>query len=453
MPSAQQLIGELLDESLRARLRRLHVTGRTECTLYALKAVDAKLDRNVLALASFGDDALNALEAKVNESQGPMRDAAVHLLCAVATQMPAGSARDQALLQIVQRHQVQHELAVRDALWFFPVGLLEFEIRQDHVDLLLRQSDPMLQLFGVWAGFLRGALQAAVWASDYLSHFPPGSQASEAALRRCCELALASLGAELPDADRCQKLLEGSAADRRHALDLLAASGRAATQLTVQQCLQLAQTDDPALQRQAWFVASAIDPRACATAAHRAEQLGDEWRVLLDALGGSPESLVRTAASLCAAEEPPSPECSDALHLLLGHVPVAARQTPVDSPLRESQVRSDVLHLLRRAHINVNNQAHVCAWDESQVLATEALNAGVRLRYGHRLVGSQVPGIPVEIASRLSAVVRQTLYWEQARARSSPFGRGLSAYANARMQYLVLEAAAFNDEHLALQVA
>lgn len=453
MPSAHQLIAELIDESIRARQRRLHVTGSTECTLYALKAVDAKLDNNIRALASFGSDALTACEARVDASQGVRRDAAVHLHCAVAVQSADHPSTNQLLLQLVRRHHEQHTLAVRDALWFFPAGATDFDIRHGHIDLLLGQSDPTLQLFGVWAGLLRGALQAAAWATDHLSPIEHDPQSSDDALRRCCELALANLAAELPPDERCRWLLGGNVADRRHALDLLASSGKAAQHLGVDGCLTMAECADAALQRQAWFTASSMDPVACAAAARRSQTLSDEWRTSLLALGGAPEDLIRIVAAVCANDQPPRPECSDALHLMLGHVPVAVRQTPIDRLLRESQLRSDVLHAFRRAHVNVQNQADECAWDPSLWLAPESLNSRVRLRYGQRLVDRQVIGLPAEIASRLSAMVRQALYWEQARAEHTSFGRGLSAYAHARMQYLALDAAEFRHEHLASRVA
>ena len=98
MPSRERLILELLDETVRARRRRLYITRGLGTRLLGLKTVDAKLDRNVRALAVFGEDTLQACSARLDETGHPQdRDALVHLRAACAVQMRDPAARDRHL--------------------------------------------------------------------------------------------------------------------------------------------------------------------------------------------------------------------------------------------------------------------------------------------------------------------------------------------------------------------
>ena len=450
MPSAQNLIDELLDESIRARQRRVHITSSTEATLYALKAVDAKLDENLRALASFGIGTLAICEQRLDQASSAERDAAVHLLCAVAVQLPASKQRDEAILNIVKRHWSTHKQAVNDALWFFPVGLSEFDIRHDHVMLLIGQGDPNLQHIGVTLAACRGVMQAGPWVYDKLREL---GIASDGPLQRACEMTLACLNLCLPQEQRLLALLKGADDAQRHALQLIAQSGQARQLLDAPHYLSLTNTSDQTVQQLAWCLAALADPQACATALNGPLQLAVELRTRLGALVGSPRALIHCVQAITAQDTPPHAEGSDALLVLLGQVPVGVNQTPIEPLARSAQLRTYVLQCLRHSHVNVNNEADVCPWEPAQFLAPESLTTATRLRYGQRLHAPQPGCIPVEIASRLSAAMRQTLYWEQACARGHSFGFGLSAYANARMQYSVLNAAQWHDEHLAQRAA
>lgn len=445
MPSAQDLISELLDESIRARQRRVHITSNTEATLYALKAVDAKFDDNLRALASFGFGTLEQCEQRLRAANATEKDAAVHVLCALAVQLPASTQRDEAILNIVKRYWGGHTQSVSDALWFFPVGLSEFDIRHDHVILLLKQADPAVQHIGVTLAACRGAMEAGPWVYDKWRQL----KGEDTALYRACELTLACLGLNPPPEQRLADLLTGPIGARKHALELIAQSGHARKLLGVSRYLDLAAIEDSAAHPLSWYLAALADPQACAIALCGAPQVADELRVRVGALIGAPRDLIDCVQAITAQDTPPGAAHRDALLVLLGQVPVAAIQTPIDPQMRSAQLRTHVLQCLRHSHVNVNNEADVCPWEPEQFLAPESLATTTRLRFGQRLHAPQPGCIPVEIASRLSAPMRQALYWEQACAHGHSFGFGLLAYANARMQYSVLHAAQWHDEHLA----
>lgn len=449
MPSAQDLIRELLDESVRARRRRLWLSSTRDCTLYALKPVDATLDRNIQALASFGPEALQACNQKIKASAGSRadEDAAVHLLCAVAVQLPDGDQRNRDLQAFMAQYLANHAIAIRDALWFYPVGLNEFDIRHHHVVALLADANPAIQRLAIDILGRRGARTLAPLLRQ--RHLAIGT--GEHALRPTYELALARLGFGLPTAidriPRIHQLLAGSPQDRKHALALIAASGQTGA-LTSEQYLEMARTSDAEQQRLALCLATLVDPLVCAQAISRETTIDPALRTRIMALAGWIPGLIRNIQSLTAQTGPSSAENDDMLLTVLGHVPAAAKTTVIDTVAREQQLRDAVLRCLRQCHVNVHNDADTCPWETQRLLAPEALEQPVRVRHGNRFGAGG--SIPTEIASRMSSDMRQLLYWEQAGAAQAPYGFDLSPYANARLQYTVLQASEWLTQHLEL---
>lgn len=438
MTTSNQLMTELIDESIRARRRRLTLTRTHDYTLNALRAVDAQLDRNVQALASLGMETLDACDAKIRASSGQTDEetAGVHLLCAVAVQMPPGKDRDTALHGIVQQLCPQFPDAVRDALWFFPATPHMFVVRHDHVRLLLGSPDEQVRQLAAEIAGLRGARDSADLIARQLIALAPGG--GEA--RRTYELAFVRMGLGLPQPDTHARsigqLLAGEASDQQHGLSLLLAAGQAHL-FSARQYLKLAEQAFGPLAHFAWSLATLRDPLlAVSASAEHSLPAPLQQRIL--AFAGALPGLIDVVDELTARPAPITSTQADMLLTVLGELPASVLARPIDSQAREAELRAIFLQAMRQSHVNVHNDADIAPWQSARLLTQDALAKHARVRYGQRCADK--PVLPTELVSHMSPYMRQLLYWEQSACAQQPFGFDLSPYANARLQLNTLQA-------------
>lgn len=434
MPSRDQLIAELLEETVRARRRRLHITGTMDFRLLALQTVDRKIDRNVRALSVFGDTTLEALDRELSACvPGPALDALVHVAAACSMEMHGHARADDMAARWFSRYGGHHRTAFRDAWWFFPQSRQGDAARIARTAALLTSNAESIQTLGVELAGRCGIAATAPRIAALATELP------DAPLLRACELALCRLNrppADLPA--RVHRRGTGDADALLHALRLVATSGRLDL-IPTSGYLQCARMQHPALQRLAWCLATLSDP----VQAHRlvledaALDEGVRWRVL--ALAGFPEGLVHLGRSVLQQVSEPTPAQLDALWTFLGEVPAEVRDKTAPPEIREQALRLAVLQTLRNAHVGVTNQARHAEWTPEAMLAATDLGQSRRLRFGRALLRHEDGGAALGSAVlQLTTPMRQALYIEQSVQSKKAVGAGLSAYAPSRHQVQVI---------------
>lgn len=434
MPSRDQLIAELLEETVRARRRRLHITGTMDFRLLALQTVDRKIDRNVRALSVFGQHTLEALDRELSACvPGPALDALVHVAAACSMEMHGHARADAMAERWFSRYGGHHRTAFRDAWWFFPQSRQGDAARIARTAALLTSNAESIQTLGVELAGRCGIAATAPRIAALAAELPDGP------LLRACELALCRLNhppADLPA--RVHRRGTGDADALLHALRLVATSGRLDL-IPTSGYLQCARMQHPALQRLAWCLATLSDP----VQAHRlaledaALDEGMRWRVL--ALAGFPEGLVHLGRSVLQQVSEPTPAQLDALWTFLGEVPAEVRDKTAPPEIREQALRLALLQTLRNAHVGVTNQARHAEWTPEAMLAATEPGQSRRLRFGRALLRREDGGAALGPAVlQLTTLMRQALYIEQAVQSKKAVGAGLSAYAPSRHQVQVI---------------
>lgn len=434
MPCRESLITELLEDTARARRRRLHITAAMDFRLLALQTVDDKIDRNLRALSVFGQDAIQAAEQAIAASDhAPTTDALIHVAAACAVQAATPQADDEMLVRWFERFGATHRTALRDAWWFYPLDRASAARHPARVDALLRSThEPACSLGVELAG--RCGMQTCLPLI-----VPIAATANEGQLLRASELALCRLGQPPDDlAARIQRRGSGTAEDLLHALRLIAASGR----LDLAQAegyLRCASMPHPALQRLGWCLATLCDPVQAHQQADERAAMAPDLRLQVLALAGFPQTLIAVAREVTAQPGPATAPQMDALTVLLGNVPMQVRTTDVSPEEREKALRLRVLQVFRDAHIAVTNEAKTCAWEAGLMLAEPDPAHHRRLRFGRAVRSQEAGGVallpPVQ---QLGSLMRQALYIEQSVQAHRPVGASLSAYASTRHQMHVI---------------
>jgi hypothetical protein len=437
MPSREKLIDELLDETVRARRRRLNVTRALDVRLLGLKTVDSKIDRNIRALAVFGSDALDAAVQKLaGLTHAPAVDALVHVMAACAVQA-ASTANHQGLVErLFDAYGSKHRSALRDAWWFYPMSRRAFDLHLQRIASMLQSSQADHQLMAIELAGRLGMNSCSQRISELLANTP------DSILHRSGELALCRMGTA-PDTlpKRVQSLLRGSAVDVLHGLRLIACSGLLEG-ASIDQLLSWAQSPEPALSRLAWCLATICNPAAAHDAAINNTTMEPDLRIRVLAMAGFPSGLISVVRSVTDQLTPATPAQLDALSTLLGDVPMEVNAKPMDPAKREEALRTAVLKAFRATHIPVRNEAKECEWSAQAMLAEPQGSPGLhnrRLRYGVAVRPKESGGVALETSVlQMGSLMRQALYIEQSVQAGHPVGAGLSAYAPSRHQLDVI---------------
>ncbi len=442
MPSRDQLIAELLEESVRARRRRLHITGTMDFRLLALQTVDRKIDRNVRALSVFGKYTLEALDKELSAcTPGPALDALVHVAAACSVEMHAHPHADDMVARWFSRYGEHHRTAFRDAWWFHPQSRQGDAARIARTAALLASDSETMQTLGAELAGRCGIAASVPRITALAAELPDGP------LLRACELALCRLNhppSDLPA--RIHRRGTGDTDALLHALRLVAASGRLEL-IPTAGYLQCTRMQHPALQRLAWCLATLSDPAQAHRLALEDTSLDDgmRWRVL--ALAGFPEGLVHLGRSVLQQTSEPTPAQLDALWTFLGEVPAEVRDKTASLEMREQALRLSVLQALRNAHVGVTNQAKHAEWTPEAMLAATDPAQSRRLRFGSAIRRREDGGAALAPAVlQLATLMRQALYIEQSVQSGRSVGAGLSAYAPSRHQVQVIGLSAWIAE-------
>lgn len=434
MPSRDQLIAELLEETVRARRRRLHITGTMDFRLLALQTVDRKIDRNLRALSVFGQATLDALDGELSAcAPGPALDALVHVAAACSTEMHGHAQAEDMAARWFGRYGEHHRTAFRDAWWFFPQSRHGDAARIARTAALLASNAEPTQILGVELAGRCGIAAHVPRITALATELPDGP------LLRACELALCRLNhppSDLPA--RIHRRGTGDADALLHALRLVATSGRVDL-IPTPGYLQCTRMQHAALQRLAWCLTTLSDPVQAHRRALEDATLDDgmRWRVL--ALAGFPEGLVHLGRSVLQQGSDPTPAQLDALWTFLGEVPAEVRDKTAPPEIREQALRLAVLQALRNAHVGVTNQARHAEWTPEAMLAATDPGQSRRLRFGRALLRQEDGGAALGSAVlQLTTPMRQALYIEQSVRSKKAVGAGLSAYAPSRHQVQVI---------------
>jgi hypothetical protein len=430
MPSRWSLLQELLDESVRARRRRLRITTQREARLLALGTVDAKLERNLRAMAVFQEEALEVCSAHLAGCHHPQEiDALVHATAACAVQLRDPTARDRRLAAWLEIHIGNHRTALRDALWFHPSGIGSISPVPEHVAALLDSPCKEIRLLGIE---LAGRLDDRS-SQPRLTAWMRDARDDEQACR-AIELALCRLGHPPKGmARRVRGLIHGSAEDQLHALRMIALSGQAPL-LPAEAYLHLAATSHPTLASLAWCLSAIADPIAAHDLAMARDDLDADLRTRVLALAGFPQGSIAVLTHILTSHHPATPAQLDALACFLGAIPMEMQAHSVDAGQRETAAREALLRVFRAAHVPIHNDADRCAWAAEAIVSEGDLRRLPRLRFGHAL-----PTAPRRVAlsaalHRMTPSMCQALYLEQAALAGTAFAHGLSWYAAARVQ-------------------
>lgn len=430
MPSQGKLIEELLDETVRARRRRLNVIQSQDARLLALKTVDAKLDRNIRALAVLGMDALDAAAQRLRTlTHAPTIDALVHVMAACAVQAEGAANHGQLLERIHGLYGRRHRSALRDAWWFYPIGSCRFDIHLQRLAAMLGSGEEEQRLLAVELvgrlGFTACGTKVQRLTDETL----------EGPMRRAGELALCRMSLA-PKAlrQRVQALSEGAPQDRLHALRLMAVSGQPAL-LSAPQLLTWTRSTEQRLVQLAWCLATINDPAAAHEAAMGDCTMDASLRARILALAGYPSGLIAVVREVSSQDLPASAAQLDALAAFLGDVPMEVSAKQIAPPKREDALRVAVLQAFRAAHIPVRNEAKTCEWTPQAMLVEPGTRHGRRLRFGRLLRPLDAGGVALDSpVLQMGPLMRQALYIEQSAQAGRPIGAGLSAYASARHQ-------------------
>jgi hypothetical protein len=434
MPSSEKLIHELLEETVRARRRRLNITHDMEVRLLGLKTVDSKMDRNIRALAVFGDDALKAAIKQLTEStHAATVDALVHVIAACAVQMPNTSNHVKLLELLQDQYGQKHRSALRDAWWFYPLSRRSFDLHLQRITAMLHSPQIDHQCMAIE---LAGRLGMTTCTQQLLNIV--AATPADNVLHRTCELALCRMGAA-PDTltKRIKTLADTSSTNTLHALRLITASGQLKG-VSTENLLTWTQSTQQPISRLAWCLVAISNP----TAAHNAAMSGSmelNQRTRILALAGFPSGLISIVREITEQDIPATQAQLDALATYLEDVPMEVNAKPMDIRKREDALRAAVLKSFRAAHIPVRNEAKVCEWSAQAMLAEPHAQHGRRIRYGVAFRAKDSGGVPLgKSVPQMGALMRQALYIEQSVQAGRPIGAGLSAYATSRHQLDVI---------------
>ena len=437
MPSRAKLIDELLDETVRARRRRLNVTGTADVRLLGLKTVDFKIDRNIRALAIFDGDSLNAgVDQLTRTTHPPTVDALVHVLAACAVQATNTSKRKGLLERLVDKYGDQHRSALRDAWWFYPMSRSAFDVHSQSIAGMLQSSQPDHRLMAMELAGRLGMTHCAPQIFDF------AASTSDGHAHRSGELALCRMGLVSETFEgRIQDLMQGPEMDVIHALRLMASSGRLGG-ASIEQLISWAQSAGRSDSRLAWCLATLKNPVAAHEAVIDNQAMDPDLRIRILALAGFPSGLIAVVRSVTEQALPATPAQIDALTTFLGAVPMEVNAEPMDVTQRDEALRTAVLTAFRTAHVAVRNEAKVCEWTTQAMLAepeTAHSTHTKRLRYGTAIRPPENGGVVLHTSVlQMGPLMRQALYIDQSVQAGRPIGAGLSAYASARHQLDVI---------------
>jgi len=443
MPNAAALLAQLLPRMSRARQRRLLMTAGDRFDLQALAAVDNSLDRDLRAVTVLGQAGLDAaaLALQAAASQ-PERDALLHVYAALLVQSPGSAERDAAFLGLAAESIDKHRTALRDAVWFFPMGGMFAKPRQDSIEVLLNSDSTALQDLAIELIGRTGNVGLA-------RQLAAGGELASTGTLHSRELALARCGllATLPP-ERVTELLRGNEVQQTHVLRMASIAGRPMG-LTADVVEPLVDASSQPLKRLAWAMLVMLKPRRAFEVAANSTTLDPDLGLRIFALCGFADGLIPAVAAMLGDADPASPATRDLLLCMLGTLPMEVRTRPIDATARERAMRELVLNALRQSHLGVTNQADSGPWQTNVVIAPDAPVTSVRIRGAVRMRGLP-ESLPAHTVN-MTATMRQALYIELAHAQSAAIG--LSAYDVARRQMLALGLSSGFAEALADEAA
>lgn len=433
MPSALSVANDLIAQAVRARQRRMFMLGAQQDSLSAMAVVESQIERNVKALALLPSAAEQAFATQSPVQHSLLeQDALVHVRGAFLAQLPPSQPNKSQLLSYLQQHLAKHPVAVRDALWFFPMERELFSPRDQHLDLLLNSSGAAIGGLGIELVGRHASLR-------HTPHVTRLAQNKSDASRRACDLALARCGV-LPQPETAIRnaLKSGQV---QHALRLVAATGLIQV-LGCADYLHLTRHPDPQIQRHAWLLASLCDPLTTVKQAQNTD-MDARLRAHVLALSGYIPDLIDTLRDLAFSDKPPEPFQREHLLLTLGSLDASLDVLPVDSSLRDQALRRQLLSALRQSHLGIHNDADIAPWTCERIVLSESLRDAPRLRYGQR--HKSKPTLDQRMAD-LGSALRQALYIEYAARAGAP--QSLSASSPARVQRTALGTVQWATEHL-----
>lgn len=428
LPPLPGLLDDTLDQAIRARQRRVLIADHPGSTLAALRVSDEAIDQAVQSASLYGQDAVHQLESRIAAASGAAQDAAVFLRMALAVHT-----QDPALFTLAAQYAPQHQRAIRDACWFYPVPLGPFSDDSGHIVTLFHQSDDALAL-RLLALELAGRRNVKVLRPRIEALLTDPAQAPMAHFALAC-MDVAS------DATRHfvhHSLMAGDPAHGCIALDIAAVDPRLADDTTLDHALRT----NPAAADAAWAILAGRQPRHIYDYAQQCSDLPAAIPLRVAALTGYLDGIIAACADMADSDGPVSPMQADLLLLTLGELPVEARCQPNDRAQKSSALRALLLRVCRRAHIALHNDADRCPWDATAILAAPEQAAQVRLRGGMPWRA----GIPafVRVVNDITHALRQWLYIEC--ATLGGHAMSLSAHDVVRRQELALMFAEFVDE-------
>lgn len=434
LPPLSGLLDDTLDQALRARRRRVMIADNPGLNLGALRVPDNTLDRLLQSAALYGADAARQLDARIAESGGAARDAAIFFRIALAVQT-----RDPALFDLAASHAAQSARAVRDAYWFYPVPVGTFADDSSHIVALFERSaaDTGLRLLALELAGKRDVKALRPQIEALLSEPQWTAQA---------HFALSCMGAATDATRRYVQacLSSQDSARRKIAMELIAVEPRLADDAMLRLALkgQSSDVDNADAADAAWAIGATRDPRQVYQHAAASKDLPDALVLRIVALTGYIDGIIGACAAMAGADGPVTPAQADVLELALGGVPVEARCEPNQRAAKAGALRALLLRVCRHNHIALRNDADLCAWDVQAILAKPEQAATLRLRNGLALAaGAPALGRAV---TEVTHALRGWLYIERAALGQHAFA--LAPLDVARRQELAMMAAQFADD-------
>lgn len=422
------LLESLLDQGIRARQRRNFTADHHGQNLAALRVVDATIDRTLLAVSIYGIEALPLLDQRVSQSGGGAQDAAVFLRIAYAVQT-----REPRLIQLVEECFGDHPRAVHEALRFFPVPSSRLGDDTSHILSLFERARQCKALASL-------AIRLAGERDVKTLREGIESLAEDPDLEADAHYALACMGcAGLASKQFAKRCLE-SEDPQQMAAGLRICS--VAPKLSNSHALKHALDTAPDQADAAWAILACHFPRQTFDYAINNASMDLGLKIRLAALTGYADGAVALCLSLAEREGCVTPAEADLLQLVLGEVPIDARNEPNDQAAKSRALRTLLLRVFRTAHIGVNNDAEHCPWKLDLILADREQAASVRIRDGKRMT-TQLPPLDHQVLN-VTHGLRQWLYIERAILGQHPLA--LSAYDVSRRQETAMMIAEVADE-------
>jgi len=423
------LFDDGLDTAARAYLRRAPFLAGAAGTLRSLRPIDHRLEQMTAAARYYGDQALDAARAHFEQAPAAQQHAFAFawLSCALEQDRP-----QQALWRILDRVDPVHDVALRDAIWFFPRSP-----RTDLLQGLIRSADRRWGPLGIE---LAGLLAQPRLLSG-LDDGAPGRPAD------AVHLAKARAGLCEANFDQHSNELLSSGDSSCHAAVLaIAASGRMAAADGVRRLAEPLLNAAPmpaaapaAVALDALSLLAIWHPRQTLDRVLSSRPEPDDAALTVVALVGYLDGLLWMLRSVAQRSEAPSRLELDVVQALLGQVPASLRQRPGVAEQRQADLRALLFERLRAWGCD-DVQPEPLLSDDAAVLKQAWPVVDVRLRWGRPWQAVHAMSGAADVSHRL----RRWLYREWAFQHSTSLA--LHEADIAQRQFQAIEAADFFGE-------